>query len=299
MMAQDSRVEHVADQQAAGDAKQRRSDGEVVVVIGVGGMGRAICRRLGSGKTLVVADVNQHTLDTVTDTLTAEGHQVQPFLLDVTCAESVREFARRASCLGKVTKVAHTSGLSPSQASAAQILNVDLLGVALVLDEFSQVIAPSGAGVVIASMAGHFLPPLSEEHRHAIASARPDELFTLPYLSPDTVSDPGWAYAVAKQAVFIRIRAAAPAWGRRNARINSISPGTIATPMGDEELASPLGDGIRAMIAAAICNRMGTAGDIASAAAFLLGPDAGYITGTDLLVDGGVTANMQTGSRQP
>jgi NAD(P)-dependent dehydrogenase (short-subunit alcohol dehydrogenase family) len=278
----------------ADTAQQRRSDGEVVVVIGVGGMGRAICRRLGSGRTLVVADANRHTLDAVTDTLTAEGHQVRPFPLDVTCADSVREFARSASSLGRVTKVAHTSGLSPSQASAAQILNVDLRGVALVLDEFSRVIAPGGAGVVIASMAGHFVPPLSEQQRHAIAGARPDELFTLPYLSPDTVSDPGWAYAVAKQAVLVRVRAAAPACGLRNARINSISPGTIATPMGDDELASPLGDGIRAMIAAAISGRMGTPDDIAGAAAFLLGPDAGYVTGTDLLVDGGVTATMQT-----
>jgi NAD(P)-dependent dehydrogenase (short-subunit alcohol dehydrogenase family) len=280
-------------------AEQGHSDGEVVVVIGVGGMGRAICRRLGSGKTLVVADVNQHTLDTVAETLTAEGHQVQPFLLDVTCAESVREFARRAGSLGAVTNVAHTSGLSPSQASAAQILKVDLVGVALVLDEFAHVIAPGGAGVVIASMAGHLLPPLPEQQLHAIAGARPDELLTLRHLNPDTVSNPGWAYAVAKQAVLIRIRGAARTWGLRNARINSISPGTIATPMNVEELASPLGDGIRAMVAAAISGRMGTADDIAGAAAFLLGPDAGYITGTDLLVDGGVTANTQTPRRQP
>jgi NAD(P)-dependent dehydrogenase (short-subunit alcohol dehydrogenase family) len=282
-----------------GAATARHSGDEVVVVIGVGGMGLAICRRLGSGKTLVVADVNQHTLDTVTDTLTAEGHRVQPFLLDVACAESVHEFAQRASALGAISKIAHTSGLSPSQASVDQILNVDLLGVAFVLDEFAQVIAPGGAGVVIASMAGHLVPPLPEQQRHAIADARPGELLALEHLNPDTVSDPGWAYAIAKQAALIRIRAAAPTWGLRNARINSISPGTIATPMNVEELASPLGDGIRAMVAATITGRMGTADDIAGAAAFLLGPEAGYITGTDLLVDGGVTANMQTPRRQP
>jgi NAD(P)-dependent dehydrogenase (short-subunit alcohol dehydrogenase family) len=279
---------------AEGTAMQRHSSGEVVVVIGVGGMGRAICRRVGSGRTLVVADVDQRALDAVTDILTGEGHQVRPFLLDVTSTDSVLEFAQWAGSLGVITRIAHTSGVSPSQASAAQILAVDLLGVALVIDEFAEVIAPGGAAVVIASMAGHLLPPFSEEQRHAIAGARPNELLALPFLSVKAIPDPGLAYAVAKQAALVRVRAAASAWALRRARINSISPGTIATPMNADELASPLGDGIRGMIAAAISGRMGTADDIAGAAAFLLGPDAGYVTGTDLLVDGGVTANMQT-----
>jgi NAD(P)-dependent dehydrogenase (short-subunit alcohol dehydrogenase family) len=168
----------------------------------------------------------------------------------------------------------------------------------VLLEHFAEVITPGGAGVVIASMAGHLLPPLTAEQRNAIASTHPDDLLALPFLNPDVVTDPGWAYAIAKQAAIVRVGAAALAWGRRNARINSISPGTIATPMGYEELASPHGDGIRAMVTSSPLKRMGTPDEIAAASAFLLGSDAAFITGTDLLVDGGVTASVQTNFTQ-
>jgi len=191
--------------------------------------------------------------------------------------------------------MAHTAGLSPSQASAESILAVDLLGTALVLQEFGEVIAPGGAGVVIASMAGHILPPLSAEQEHSLAHTAAHKLLTLDFVSPQRITESGIAYGIAKQANHIRISAASAQWGRRGARINSISPGIISTPMGQQELASPVGDGMRAMIAASATGRLGTPEDIALAAAFLLGPDASFITGTDLLVDGGVIAAIKAG----
>lgn len=263
---------------------------EVLVVIGVGGMGHAIARRVGSGKTVLLADYNERTLQAAADALAADGHQVELTKVDVASPESVGALAARALALGPVTQIAHTAGLSPSQADAAAILAVDLLGVALVLDEFATVVATAGAGVVIASMAGHMFPPLTPEQEHALAHTPAKDLLQLPFASPKHIDSPGLAYGIAKQANHIRVRAASTVWGRRGARINSISPGIISTPMGQHELASPLGDGMRSMIEASAAGRLGTSDDIAAASAFLLGPDASFITGTDLLVDGGVIA---------
>ena len=211
--------------------------------------------------------------------------------VDVSSAQSVGTLAQQAAALGSVTHVAHTAGLSPSQAPAAAILAVDLLGVALVLDEFAKVIAPGGAGVVIASMAGHIFPPLTPEQERAVTQTPAQELLGLPFISE--LTEPALAYGVAKRANRIQVQAASKVWGQRGARINSISPGIISTPMGQQELASPVGDGMRAMTAASAAGRVGTPDDIASAAAFLLGQDASFITGADLLVDGGVTAAMR------
>jgi len=265
---------------------------DVVVVIGVGGMGQAIARRLGSGKTTLLADFNDETLQAAAANLTGDGYQARTRPVDVSCAESVSALAREAAALGSVTQVVHTAGLSPSQAPTAAILAVDLLGVALVLEEFAKVIAPGGAGVVIASMAGHMFPPLTPEQEQALVHTAAQDLLQLPFVNPPELTEPGHAYGIAKHANHIQVQAASKVWGQRGARINSISPGIISTPMGQEELASPLGDGMRVMIAASAARRMGTPDDIAAAAEFLLGPHASFITGTDLLVDGGVTAAM-------
>jgi NAD(P)-dependent dehydrogenase (short-subunit alcohol dehydrogenase family) len=267
---------------------------EVLTVIGVGGMGQAIARRLGSGKTVLLADYNEETLASAAESLSADGHHVESLTVDVSSAQSVRKLAEHAGSLGAVTQVAHTAGLSPSQAPAEAILAVDLLGTALVLKEFGDVVAPGGAGVVIASMAGHMFPPLPPEQEKALAHNPPDQLLNLDFIS--SITDSNFAYPIAKQANHIRVRAASAHWGRRGARINSISPGIISTPMGQQELASPVGDGMRAMIAMSGTGRQGTPDDIASATAFLLGPDASFITGTDLLVDGGVIAAVKAGN---
>jgi NAD(P)-dependent dehydrogenase (short-subunit alcohol dehydrogenase family) len=269
---------------------------EVLTVIGVGGMGQAVARRLGAGKTVLLADYNEETLASVAEALSADGHHVDTHGVDVSSPESVRKLAEHAAALGAVTQLAHTAGLSPAQASAEAILAVDLLGTALVLEEFGEVIAPGGAGVAIASMAGHMFPALTAEQEHALAHTPSGELLGLEFVSPQKITDSGIAYGIAKQANHTRVRAASAHWGRRGARINSISPGIISTPMGQQELASPVGDGMRAMVAASATGRLGTPEDIAAATAFLLGPEASFITGTDLLVDGGVIAAIKAGS---
>jgi NAD(P)-dependent dehydrogenase (short-subunit alcohol dehydrogenase family) len=269
---------------------------DVLTVIGVGGMGHAIARRQGAAKTVLLADYNEETLASVAGSLSADGYRIESRSVDVSSPDSVRALAEHAASLGSVTQLVHTAGLSPAQASSEAILAVDLLGVALVLQEFGEVIAPGGAGVVIASMAGHLFPPLTAEQEQALAHNPPGDLLQLDFVSPERLSYPGIAYAVAKQANHIRVRAASVQWGRRGARINSISPGVISTPMGQLELASPVGDGMRSMVAMSGTGRVGTPDDIAAATAFLLGPDATFITGTDLLVDGGVVAAAKAGN---
>ena len=267
---------------------------EVLAVIGAGGMGLAIARRLGSGKTVLLADNSQATLSSATEALRADGYEIENQCVDVSSAESVRALAEFAGSLGPVTQVAHTAGLSPAQASAQAVMAVDLLGVALVLQDFGDIVAPGGAGVVIASMAGHMFPPMDAERERALAHNPPGELLDLDFVS--SITESTMAYPIAKQANLLRVRGASAHWGRRGARINSISPGIISTPMSQEELASPVGDGMRAMIAMSATGRIGTPDDIAAAAAFLLGPQASFITGTDLLVDGGVIAAVKAGN---
>ncbi len=263
-------------------------DKDVVVVIGTGGMGQAIARRLGSGREVLLADFDVEALGTAADLLRGAGQQVTTRSVDVSDGESVAALADAAAELGRVTRVAHTAGLSPVQAPTEAILRVDLLGAAIVLDEFARVVAPGGAGVVVASMAAHMSAGLPAEREKALAATPTRELLELPFLEPDTVGDPGSAYALAKRANVLRVQAAAAAWGERGARVNSISPGVISTPMGQQELAGETGEQMRAMVDMSATKRLGTPEDIAAAATFLLDPGSGFITGTDLLVDGGV-----------
>lgn len=261
---------------------------DVAVVIGVGGMGRSIARRQGAGRRLVLADADQATLDRAADELRGDGFEVAAQHVDVTDRGSLEALAGWAAEMGQVRQLAHTAGLSPVQASRDAILAVDLLGVANAIDAFEPVMAPGGAAVVIASMAGSALVGrLPAEVEQAFREAPTEELARLPIWQAPQFADAGATYSLAKRANQLRVEGRAAAWGARGARINSISPGIIATPMGQQELAGESGERMRAMIDASALKRVGTPVDITHAAGFLLSPLAGFITGTDLLVDGG------------
>lgn len=272
----------------------RLGDREVLVVIGTGGMGLSTARRVGAGRVIVLADINQHGLEAAANGLSADGHHVLTQQVDVTSRASVAAVADVAASAGRVAAVVHTAGLSPQQASAEKVLAVDLLGVALTLDEFGRVIEPGGAGVVIASMAAHMQPALDPDVQRQLAETPTDELLNLAVCT--AITDSRLAYPFAKRANQIRVAAAASAWGLRGARINCISPGVISTAMGRLELSGESGGLMRAMVDDAGVRRIGTPEDIAAATEFLLGPAASFITGVDLLVDGGVIAAIQTGT---
>ncbi|HTZ12372.1 MAG TPA: SDR family oxidoreductase [Mycobacterium sp.] len=267
---------------------------DVLVIIGVGGMGLSIARRVGAGRTIVLADVNAAGLKAAADALGNDGHRVLTREVDVTSRASLAAVAEMAGAAGRVKSVVHTAGLSPQQASADAVLAVDLLGVALMIDEFGRVIEPGGAAVVIASMAGHMQPALDPAVAQQLATAPTDELLSLEACA--NITDSRIAYPFAKRANQLRVAAAAGSWGQRGARINCISPGIISTAMGRLELSSESGALMRAMVDNSGLRRLGSPEDIAAATEFLLGPSAAFITGTDLLVDGGVIAAIQSGT---
>lgn len=262
---------------------------DLVVVTGAGGMGLAVARRLGPGRRTLLADVSADALARAAEDLDGDGIETVTQVVDVGNRDDVDALATRARELGGFRYVVHTAGVSPSQATVEQIVRVDVAGTAYVLDAFGRDAGPGCVGVCIASMAGSMMPPLDAEAETTFATVAADELAALPALTAAGL-DPGTAYGLAKRANQLRVRAAAVPWGRRGARVVSISPGIIQTPMGREELASPVGDVMRTMIETSPAGRIGTPWDIAAAVAFLVSPSASFITGTDLLVDGGVVA---------
>ncbi|MGW3650471.1 SDR family oxidoreductase [Streptomyces sp. NPDC000878] len=259
----------------------------VLVVVGTGGMGLAVARRLAAGRRILLADWSAPGLEATVGTLRGEGHEVEGHTVDVSQRDSVEKLAEAAGAAGRVDAVVHTAGVSPAMATARQIFEVDLLGTAHVIDAFLPVASAGTSLVCVASMAGHFASLSADLERH-LATAATDEL--LGHKEIDLDADPGLAYVVAKRANQLRVQAAAHAWGARGARLNTISPGVISTPMGAQELQGPAGVHIQAMLDLSGARRAGTPDDIAGAAAFLTGPDSAFITGNDLLVDGGTVS---------
>jgi NAD(P)-dependent dehydrogenase (short-subunit alcohol dehydrogenase family) len=265
---------------------------DVVVVTGAGGMGEAVARRLGGGRTIVLADASEEQLTEAASRIAAVGHAVHQVRTDVSSRADVRALAETAVALGAVRVVVHTAGVSPVQATVQQIVAVDVVGTALVLDAFERFVGPGTVAVCIASMAGT-MTTVDGATLHAFATTPADGLAALPVLDPEQL-DPGTAYGLAKRANQARVEAASVAWGRRGGRVVSLSPGVIATPMGHAELAGPFGDVMRTMIDVSGTQRLGTPDDIAGVVEFLVSPAASFVTGTDVLVDGGVVAAMRS-----
>jgi NAD(P)-dependent dehydrogenase (short-subunit alcohol dehydrogenase family) len=275
----------------------RRSD--VVVVIGPGSIGQAIARRVSTGKHVLLADLHQANADAAAEVMSNAGFEVSTTTVDVSSRESVLALVQAATALGDVAGVIHAAGVSPSQASPATILAVDLYGTAVVLEQFGEVIAQGGAGVVIASQSGHRLGALTATEDAALATTPADELLALPMLQPDKVKDSLHAYQLSKRANSLRVMAEAVRWGKRGARVNTISPGIIFTPLAKDELTGPRGEGCRRMIELCPVGRGGTPDEVGTVGALLMGPEGGFITGSDVLMDGGVTAAYRFGDLAP
>src|SRR3954464_14003618 len=220
----------------------------VIVVIGAGSIGQALARRVSVGKHVLLADLRQDNADAAAAVLENAGYEVSVATVDVSSRKDVHALVDRATALGDVTGLIHAAGVSPTQASPATILKVDLYGTALVLEEFGSVIARGGAGVVIASQSGHRLPPLTVEQDKALATTPVEELLGLPFLQPDQVTDSLHAYQLAKRGNSLRVMAEAVRWGKRGGRINTISPGIVMTPLAKDETTGPPGRGYRGPI---------------------------------------------------
>ncbi|QHC62749.1 SDR family oxidoreductase [Rathayibacter festucae] len=268
---------------------------EIAVIIGSGSIGVAIGRRVGVGRHVILADFNEQTMAGVADILRGEGYDLSTHHIDISDKGSVATLADDAAALGDVTRVVIAAGVSPVQASTERVLHVDLLGTAYVLEEFGRVIAPGGSGLVIASMAGHMGDGYSKEIEHALACTPTAELLELDFLAPEKVGNSGAAYTLAKRANALRVQGSAVTWGDRGARVNCMSPGIISTPLAQDEMSGPNAAGYAAMISTSAAGRMGTPTDVADVAALIMGPQGAFITGSDLLIDGGVIAALRAG----
>jgi NAD(P)-dependent dehydrogenase (short-subunit alcohol dehydrogenase family) len=271
----------------------------VIVVIGPGSIGQAIARRVGVGKHVLLADLREENAKAAAEILKNAGYEVSVATADASSRSSIHALVEKATALGDVVGLIHAAGVSPSQASPATILKVDLYGTALVLEEFGNVIARGGAGVVISSQSGHRLGPLSIEQSKALATTPVEELLNLPFLQLDQVKDSLHAYQLSKRGNSLRVMAEAVRWGKRGARVNTISPGIIMTPLANDELTGPRGAGYRRMIEACAAGRAGTPDEVGTVGALLMGSEGSFITGSDFLMDGGVTAAYWYGELAP
>jgi NAD(P)-dependent dehydrogenase (short-subunit alcohol dehydrogenase family) len=272
---------------------------DVVVVVGPGQIGQALARRVGIAKHVILADQKEANAEAAATIMRDAGYEVSTATVDVSSREDVERLVAIAADRGRVTGLIHAAGVSPSQASSETILKVDLYGTALVVEEFGNIIAEGGAGVVIASQSGHRLPALTVDEDTALATTPVEELLALPFLSLDQVTDPLNAYQLSKRGNSLRVKAQAVRWGKRGARINTISPGIIITPLANDELTGPRGQGYRRMIDLSPVGRAGTPDEVAILGALLMGPDGSFITGSDFLMDGGVTASFFYGELAP
>lgn len=272
---------------------------EVLVVVGAGFIGQAIARRLGAGKHVLLANVTQQSAIEAAEALANAGFDVSAAEVDIASRASVQALVDKAQGLGTVTGLVHAAGVSPSQAPIDTILKVDLYGTALVLELFGEVIARGGSGVVISSQSGHRLPALTAAQDQALATTPTEALLALDMLQPGQVTDTLHAYQLSKRGNALRVMAEAVRWGRRGARINAISPGIVMTPLARDELQGPRGAGYRRMIETCAVGRAGTPDEVGNVAALLMGPDGGFISGSDFLMDGGVTAAFRFGDLTP
>lgn len=266
----------------------------VIALLGAGSMGCAIAKRIGANKTILLGDISEKNLEGRARELRTSGYIVETQQVDACDTASVRSFAEKAAALGPVKYFIDTAGASPNQASPEHIIKLDLIGTAIAIDEFSKVIAEGGAGLVISSQTGYMMH-ISAENETQLAMTPTDELAELPYVKNEAMVNSGAAYIIAKRANHLRVRtAAATTWGDAHARINTISPGVIVTPLAYDEFHAA-GDNYQQMIDASPARRVGTPEEIAAAGAFLLSDEAAFITGTDLLIDGGVIAAIESG----
>ncbi len=268
---------------------------KVIIVTGAGSMGQAIARRVGAGKHILFADLKKDQVESASKILSEAGFDVSYTIVDVTSRQSVVSMIKTAQELGDIYGLIHTAGVSPSLAPPKTILKVDLYGTAVVLEEIGKVISEGGSGVVISSQAGHKLDPLTPEQIKLFGTTPADELLALPMLQLANIKNSYHAYQLSKRGSSLRVMAETVRWGKRGARINTISPGVIFTPLAKNELEGPEGEGYRKMINSCAVGRAGTPDEVANAANLLMGQDGAFITGSDFLMDGGATAEFWFG----
>jgi len=269
---------------------------DVVVVVGAGGIGQAIARRVGAGRHVVLADLRPEAARAAAKILEDAGFETSAEQTDLASRESILSLVERVQEFGPIKNLVNAAGVSPSQAPVETILKVDLYGTSVLLEEFGKVIAEDGSGIVISSQSGHRLHALAEEENAALATAPTEELLKLPFIA--SITDTLKAYQYSKRCNVLRVAGESCKWAKRGATLNSISPGIIITPLANDELKGPRGEGYRRMIEGMPAHRAGTPDEVGDLAEFLMSSRGRWITGSDFLIDGGCTASYFYGDLQ-
>lgn len=272
---------------------------DVMILTGAGQIGMAIARRMGYGKKIVVGDKKRENAEEIARVMNNAGFDVVPVEMDLSSRESILNLIGEARKYGEIAMLINAAGVSPSQASIETILKVDLYGTAVLLEEVGKVIKEGGVGVTISSQSGHRMPALTVDEDEQLATTPTEKLLSLDILQPQNIKDTLHAYQMAKRCNVKRVMAEAVKWGERGARINSIFPGIIVTPLALDEFNGPRGGFYKNMFAKCPAGRPGTADEIANVAELLMSDRGAFITGSDFLVDGGATASYFYGALKP
>ena len=272
---------------------------DVILWTGAGQIGMAIARRVGFGKKIVVGDKNIENANTIAKIMNDAGFDVEAMECDISSRESILNLIKKGQEYGEIAMLINSAGVSPSQAPIERILHVDLYGTAVLLEEVGKVIKEGGTGVTISSQSGHRLEQLGAKIDEELATTPTEELLKLDVLQPENIKDTLHAYQLAKRCNEKRVMAESVKWGKRGARINSISPGIVVTPLAIDEFNGIRGDFYKNMFARCPAGRPGTADEVANVAELLMTDKGAFITGADFLIDGGATASYFYGPLKP
>ncbi len=257
--------------------------GLTVITGAASGMGAEAARRFAAEGPLLLCDLTEVRLTASLAELPGAGHRIVAG--DLTSPAVIAAIVGEVAAAGGLARLVHAAGLSPTMADARRILDVNLCATVRLLDALEPHAGAGSAALLIASIAGHTAPQdRNDDLDEPLAADALDRL--------SAGADPYAAYGYSKRGVMRLVEARAAAWGRRGARLLSLSPGLIDTPMNESEFhANPI---IARMLAATPVPRMGRAGEIVDAIAYLCSPAASFVTGTDLRVDGGIIAVMHS-----